>query len=64
MQEHASRLTEFIICLLILSLFKLFTAMKYHGDNAAMVSSQGYYEFLNGNRASLNLNARACEPLN
>ena len=37
--------------------------MKYHGDNAAMVGSQGYYEFLNGNRASLNLNARACELL-
>ncbi len=38
--------------------------MKYCGDNAAMVGSQGYYEFLKGSRASLNLNARACEPLN
>lgn len=64
MQERANLLTEFITCLLILSLFKPFTAMKYHGDNAAMVGSQGYYEFLNGNRASLNLNARACEPIN
>lgn len=33
--------------------------IKYCGDNAAMVGSQGYYEFLDGNRANLNLNARA-----
>ena len=29
------------------------------GDNAAMVGSQGYYEFINGNTASLELNAFA-----
>ena len=33
--------------------------LKYCGDNAAMVASQGYYEFLAGNRASLDLNACA-----
>jgi N6-L-threonylcarbamoyladenine synthase len=29
------------------------------GDNAAMVGSQGYYEFLSGNTADMSLNARA-----
>ena len=29
------------------------------GDNAAMVASQGYYEFLAGRRAGLTLNALA-----
>ena len=29
------------------------------GDNAAMVSAQGYYEYLSGNIASLDLNATA-----
>ncbi len=32
---------------------------KYCGDNGAMVASQAYYEFLDGNLASLNLNAVA-----
>ena len=29
------------------------------GDNAAMVGAQGYYEYLSGNLASLDLNATA-----
>ena len=33
--------------------------LKYCGDNAAKVASQSYYEFLAGNRASLDLNACA-----
>lgn len=33
------------------------------GDNAAMVASQGYYEFLNGNTAGLDLNAIASLPI-
>ncbi|WP_099204288.1 tRNA (adenosine(37)-N6)-threonylcarbamoyltransferase complex transferase subunit TsaD [Scatolibacter rhodanostii] len=33
--------------------------LKYCGDNAAMIASQGYYEFLEGNIASMNLNACA-----
>lgn len=33
------------------------------GDNAAMVGSQAYYEFLNGNRAPLSLNAYATMPI-
>ncbi len=33
--------------------------LKYCCDNAAMVASQGYYEFLNGNTANMNLNAYA-----
>lgn len=37
--------------------------IKYCGDNAAMVGAQGYYEFLDGNRANLNLNAKASLPL-
>ena len=32
---------------------------KYCGDNAAMVGSQAYYEFLNKKTASLNTNALA-----
>lgn len=32
---------------------------KYCGDNAAMIGSQGYYEFKSGNIADLNLNAFA-----
>lgn len=32
---------------------------KYCGDNAAMIGSQGYYEFKTGNIADLNLNAFA-----
>lgn len=33
------------------------------GDNAAMVGSQGYYEFISGNTASLELNAYATMPI-
>jgi N6-L-threonylcarbamoyladenine synthase len=33
--------------------------LRYCGDNAAMVGSQGYYEFLSGNIAGLDLNAKA-----
>ena len=32
---------------------------KWCGDNAAMVASQGYYEFLNGRTAGSDLNAFA-----
>lgn len=40
--------------------FEFFTPdLKYCGDNAAMVGSQGYYEFLKGKVADLNLNAKA-----
>ena len=33
--------------------------LKYCGDNAAMVGAQGYYEYLSGNTAGLELNAYA-----
>ena len=33
--------------------------LKFCSDNAAMVGAQGYYEFLNGKRATMDLNARA-----
>lgn len=33
--------------------------IKYCGDNAAMIASQAYYEYLNGKIADLNLNATA-----
>lgn len=33
--------------------------LKYTGDNAAMIASQGYYEYLAGNTAGLDLNACA-----
>ena len=33
--------------------------LKYCGDNAAMVGVQGYYEFLSGNTAGVDLNATA-----
>lgn len=36
-----------------------FPELKYCGDNAAMVGSQGYYEYLAGKRADLKLNATA-----
>ena len=40
--------------------FEFFTPdLKYCGDNAAMVGSQGYYEFLKGKTAGLSLNAKA-----
>jgi len=34
-------------------------ALKYCGDNAAMIASQGYFEYLKGNIAKENLNAYA-----
>ncbi len=37
--------------------------LKYCGDNAAMIASQGYYEYLNGVRADESLNAYATMPL-
>lgn len=37
--------------------------LKYCGDNAAMIASQGYFEFKNGLRAQENLNAYATMPL-
>ena len=37
--------------------------IKLCGDNAAMVGSQGYYEYLSGNVASLDLNATATLPI-
>ena len=36
---------------------------KYCGDNAAMIASQGYYEYKSGVRAQENLNAYATMPL-
>ena len=38
--------------------------LKYCGDNAAMVGVQGYYEYLDGNRANESLNAIATLPIN
>ncbi len=37
--------------------------LKYCGDNAAMVASQGYFEYLSGNVADLDLNAVASMPI-
>ncbi|MDE6111283.1 MAG: tRNA (adenosine(37)-N6)-threonylcarbamoyltransferase complex transferase subunit TsaD [Eubacterium sp.] len=37
--------------------------LRYCGDNAAMVASQGYYEYLAGVRAESNLNAYATMPI-
>ena len=37
--------------------------LKYCGDNAAMIASQGYYEYLDGKRADLTLNAVASMPI-
>ena len=37
--------------------------LKYCGDNAAMIASQGYYEYLDGVRADESLNAYATMPL-
>lgn len=38
--------------------------LKLCGDNAAMVGAQGYYEYIAGSRATLDLNARATMPIN
>lgn len=37
--------------------------LKFCGDNAAMIASQGYYEFIAGKRADLTLNAVASMPI-
>lgn len=37
--------------------------LKYCGDNAAMIASQGYYEYLDGKRADMTLNAAASMPI-
>lgn len=37
--------------------------IKYCGDNAAMIASQGYYEYLNGAKADESLNAYATMPM-
>ena len=37
--------------------------LKYCGDNAAMIASQGYFEFLNGAAADESLNAYATMPI-
>lgn len=37
--------------------------LKYCGDNAAMIASQGYYEFISGVRADESLNAYATMPI-
>lgn len=37
--------------------------LKYCGDNAAMIAAQGYYEYLAGNIADLNLNGIATLPI-
>ncbi|MDO4364767.1 MAG: tRNA (adenosine(37)-N6)-threonylcarbamoyltransferase complex transferase subunit TsaD, partial [Clostridia bacterium] len=37
--------------------------LKYCGDNAAMIASQGYYEYKSGTVAKENLNAYATMPL-
>ncbi len=37
--------------------------LKYCGDNAVMIASQGYYEFISGNTADLTLNAVASMPI-
>ena len=37
--------------------------LKYCGDNAAMIASQGYYEYMDGKRADMTLNAVASMPI-
>ena len=37
--------------------------LKYCGDNAAMIGCQGYYEFLAGRTAGLDLNAYATRDI-
>ena len=31
--------------------------LEFCGDNAAMIGSQGYYEYINGNISNLDINA-------
>ncbi len=40
-----------------------FPELSLCGDNAAMVAAQGYYEFKNGKRADMSLNAAATMPI-
>ncbi len=37
--------------------------LRYCGDNAAMIASQGYYEFIKGNTADMSLNAVASKAI-
>ena len=37
--------------------------LKYCGDNAAMIASQGYFEMQNKKFAGMNLNATASLPI-
>ena len=37
--------------------------LKYCGDNAAMIASQGYFEYIKGNVADESLNAYATMPI-
>ncbi len=37
--------------------------LRYCGDNAAMIASQGYYEFIKGNTADMTLNAVASKGI-
>ncbi len=37
--------------------------LKYCGDNASMIASQGYYEYLDGKTADMTLNAVASMPI-
>ena len=37
--------------------------LEFCGDNAAMVGVAGYYEYLSGNTAGLDLNASATMPI-
>ena len=41
-----------------------YPALKYCGDNAAMVGVQGYYEYQSGNISDATLNATATLPIN
>lgn len=38
-------------------------SLRYCGDNAVMIASQGYYEYQSGKRADLTLNAAATMPI-
>jgi len=37
--------------------------LKLCGDNAAMIGAQGYYEYLAGNTAGMDLNAYATKSI-
>ncbi len=45
------------------SLELFFPALNLCGDNAAMVGAQGYFEYLSGKKAGLDLNAYATMPI-